>query len=286
MSDAEVSSLLTLAQQFIRDGRADSIRFSTRPDTIDEHRLKLISEYSVGMIELGAQSMDDEVLAFSHRGHTAAHTTGAVRQLKGKGYTVGLQMMVGLPGDTGDRAMQTARRLAELQPDLVRIYPTVVLANSRLAVLYHAGRYRPLSTQDAVEIVKNVYLVFFRQSIPVVRMGLQASTELESRETMLAGPYHPAFGHLVHSALFQEMGRRLLMDHDFCGQTVLFYTHPHSVSKMKGLKLANIVILCRDFRLSGLNVVPDPDMPEDGLKLGDRETVCTYTNLALNALPI
>ncbi len=286
LPDADAIALLSLAQRFVRDGRADSIRFSTRPDTIDEHRLQLISDYSVGTVELGVQSMNDEVLAVSHRGHTAAQTNRAARQLKEKGYAVGLQMMIGLPGDTLDRAIQTARRLADLEPDFVRVYPTVVLANSRLEILYREGRYRPLSIEDAVAMTKRVYLHFFRRSIPVVRIGLQASTELESGETMLAGPYHPAFGHLVHSALFLDMGRRLLAGRDICGQTVLFYTHPCSISKMKGLKRANIAILRREFALSSLTVAPDPDLPVDGLTLGDRRTVVTYGNLALNALPI
>ena len=270
LSDTHVAELLSRAQQFVRKGRVDSIRFSTRPDTIDEHRLRLISEYSVRTVEIGAQSMDDGVLALTRRGHTAAQTASAVRQLKEKGYSIGLQMMVGLPGDTIDRSLGTARRLAELQPDLVRIYPTVVLQNSRLAALYRKGRYRPLSIQEAVEIVMYAYLIFRQGGIPVVRMGLQASTELEDGDAIVAGPYHPAFGHMVHAALFQEMGRRLLSDGGHYGKRTLFYTHPRSISKMKGLKQSNTASLCREFALKDLNVAPDPEVPVDGLRLDDR----------------
>jgi histone acetyltransferase (RNA polymerase elongator complex component) len=275
-----VETLLGLTLRFVQDGRVDGIRFSTRPDTIDRNRLDALAGFPVRTIELGVQSMVDDVLRQSQRGHTAAQTVAAVKLLKAEGYTVGLQMMVGLPGDTGDRTLETAHRLVDLQPDFVRIYPTVVLKGSPLAQWYRAGRFTPLSLESAVELVKATYAVFYRHDIPVVRMGLQSAGDLVEESAVLAGPCHPAFGHLVHAALFLEMARRLLSHREVRAATVTLKTHPCSISKMKGLKLSNIVTLRRQFNLRSLTVEPDPTLPVDGLRLNNAETGITYRHLA------
>lgn len=277
---AVAEAFLRLAQRFVQDGRVDSIRFSTRPDTIDRKRLNVLAGYSVRTVELGVQSMVDDVLRQSRRGHTAAQTVAAVKLLKAEGYAVGLQMMVGLPGDTGDRALETAHRLVDLQPDFVRIYPTVVLKGSRLAEWYRAGRFTPLSLESAVELVKAIYVIFYRHDIPVVRMGLQAADDMTEKDVVLAGPYHPAFGHLVHAALFLEMARGLLSQREDRAATVTLKAHPRSISKMKGLKLSNVEALRRQFNLRTLTIEPDPTLPTDGLRLHDAQTGVTYRHLA------
>ena len=279
MDIAAVETFLKLAQRFVQDGRVDSIRFSTRPDTIDRKRLDVLAGFPVRTVELGVQSMVDDVLRRSRRGHTAAQTVAAVKLLKAEGCAVGLQMMVGLPGDTGDRALETAHRLVGLQPDFVRIYPTAVLKGSLLAEWYRNGRFTPLPLERAVELVKTIYAVFYRHDIPVVRMGLQSAGDLVEENAVLAGPCHPAFGHLVHAALFLEMARRLLSKREVRAPTVTLKTHPRSISKMKGLKLCNIDALRRQFNLQRLTVEPDPTLPEDGLRLHGAETVVTYRHL-------
>ena len=158
----EIKSWLDLAGEFASQGLVDGIRFSTRPDTIDDVRLDILESYPVSTVELGVQSMDDRVLAQSGRGHTAADSIRAVASLKERGMSVGLQMMVGLPGDSETRSLATARKIADLRPDCVRIYPTVVVANSRLARWYQQGDYQPLVLEDAVTLVKMVYLLSFR----------------------------------------------------------------------------------------------------------------------------
>ena len=280
LDTAAVEAFLRLAQRFVRDGRVDSIRFSTRPDTIDRKHLDVLAGYPVHTVELGVQSMVDDVLRRSRRGHTAAQTVAAVKLLKAEGFAVGLQMMVGLPGDTGDRALETARRLVDLQPDFVRIYPTAVLKRSRLAEWYRSGRFTPLSLESAVDLVKAIYVIFYRHDIPVVRMGLQAAGDLVEEDAVLDGPCHPAFGHLVHAELFMEMAGRLLSYRELYASTVTLKTHPRSISKMMGLKRGNIDALCRRFNLRGLTVEPDPALPVDGLRLHGGETVVTYRHLA------
>ena len=274
LPDADVIALLSLAQQFVRNGRADSIRFSTRPDTIDEHRLQLISDYSVRTVELGVQSMNERVLTLSRRGHTVDHTVAAVQQLRRINVAIGLQMMVGLPGDTIKRSFDTTLRIVELRPDFVRIYPTVVLENSLLAKWYRQGSFAPWSLETCVSIVKEFYLLFNQNKIAVIRMGLQAEKDLDNGKAILAGPYHPAFGHLVHSKIYLDVVLAALKSSEHDESRIRIYVHPHSISKMRGHMNENITRLRSEFRLQKVQVIPDPSLAEDCLRLGETDLVC------------
>ena len=268
LKDEAISRLLTETTRFVRDGRVDSIRFSTRPDTIDKFRLDIIREFPVKTVELGIQSMDDAVLTLAERGHTVKDTCHAAALLHEGNYDIGAQMMVGLPGDTHGRAMDTGRRIADLKPAFVRIYPTVVLAGSHLARWYETGRYAPLSLDACVTLVKELYLMFRRANIPVIRMGLQASEELDRSATVLAGPYHPAFGHLVYSDIFLDKAVSLLEKYPPGDSTVVTLTvHPHSISRMRGLKNKNIQVLKKKYNIDRIDVLPDVAVGNDQVAL-------------------
>ena len=192
--------LLGAAQPFLASGQVRELRLSTRPDYVTPEIAGFLREHGVGVVELGAQSLDDRVLAASGRGHTVAQVRTAVGCLKEAGIRVGLQLMLGLPGDSTTTALASARAAAALGPDMVRFYPCLVISGSPLAELYRQGEYQPLSLSRAVALAGRLWSIFNGQGIPVVRMGLQPSASLE--ETVLAGPYHPAFGELVLSRLF------------------------------------------------------------------------------------
>jgi histone acetyltransferase (RNA polymerase elongator complex component) len=264
----EITLLLDLAAEFIRQGKVDSIRFSTRPDTITPERLDSIAKYPVETVELGVQSMDDHVLALAERGHSAADTVRAVHQLKEREYNIGLQMMVGLPGDTEALSVITAEKIAALRPNFVRIYPAIVVKNSRLARWYLNGTYAPLSLAEAVTQVKKLYLLFKKYSIRVIRMGLQASEDLEDGATVLAGPYHPAFGHLVYSEVFFDAAQEALDSIKSLSDTITISVNPRSISKMRGQNNENIKRLKNRYKLKFIAVVPDASLATDELKVG------------------
>jgi len=248
-----VVALLAAAARFVESGQVDSIRFSTRPDTVSVDTLALVSRYPVATVEIGAQSMSDAVLARSRRGHRSGDTIRAVQLLKATGLEIGLQMMVGLPGDDDSTAIASGQAIAALAPDFVRIYPTVVLAGSPLARWYRQGRYRPLGLEAAVNVTKKLLILYHNCHIPVIRMGLQASAELDSGPSLLAGPYHPAFGHLVYEALFFDaICRRLSGQRQ--GQDVTIAVHPNNQSKLRGLKNRNIKRLKSRFQPQGLTI--------------------------------
>ena len=263
----KIKRLLSEAAEYVKAGRVNSIRFSTRPDTIDRQRLDIIKNFPVATIELGVQSMDERVLSATKRGHSALETKKAIQRLKELNYEIGVQLMVGLPEDTPERSIASAQRIARLKPDFIRIYPTVVLAGSPLAAWYRKGDYVPLSMEAAVSQAKNLYLIFKNENIRVIRMGLQASEDLEKGSAILAGPYHPAFGHLVYSEVFLDMAIAELESSNSTGQTITLHVHPRSVSKMSGLKNRNIKKLRGNFHLQSVEIVPDDSLKEDQLKV-------------------
>lgn len=263
----EIKRLLAEATAFVKAGSVNGLRFSTRPDTIDRPRLDLIKNFPVSTVELGVQSMDDEVLRNTNRGHASADAQKAVLLLREFSYEIGVQLMVGLPGDDRRRLLASARRVAELKPDFIRIYPTVVVADSPLAKSYKTGRYTPLTLKDAVKQVKELYRFFTCNNIQVIRMGLQATDDLQKGSTILAGPYHPSFGHLVYSEIFLDRAISAIRSENLKGDAIALHVHPRSVSKMRGLKNDNMKKLRRKFHFQSIEIVADNSLKEDQLKV-------------------
>lgn len=179
------------------------IRISTRPDCIDENKLALLKKYGVTSIELGAQSMCEEVLIKNERGHTPEDTERAAELIKKAGFSLGLQMMTGLYGSDSEKDIYTAKKFIELKPDTVRIYPTAVLQNTALEKLYERGEYTPQELPDAVRLCAYLLRLFNENSIKVIRLGLHSGSDVE--EGFVAGVYHPAFRELVESEIYKRI---------------------------------------------------------------------------------
>jgi histone acetyltransferase (RNA polymerase elongator complex component) len=202
LSESEQEYYLQPAYQAMQEGRIAEIRLSTRPDAIDEQRIALLKKYGVGTVELGVQSMNDEVLRQAKRGHTAEDSLLALKLLQKAGMKSGVQLMPGLPGETAESAFTGAMRILKQKPDMLRIYPLVVLAGTECAELYRSGRYQPLTLDEAAEITLNIKLFAEEYGVAVIRMGLQPSDELAAE--VVAGPYHPAFGSLVQGLWWRK----------------------------------------------------------------------------------
>lgn len=265
-----IRRLLELAATFVHRGLADGIRFSTRPDTIDEACLALLADYPVTAIEIGVQSMHAAVLRACRRGHTPEDSRCAAMRIKTRGYDLGVQMMVGLPEDTAQRNLASGFEIAAMRPDFVRIYPTLVFRHSRLADWLKAGGYTPLDLQAAVTQVKRLYLLFERASITVIRMGLQASARLDARTDLLAGPYHPAFGHLVWEEIFLDMVRQALATGVMTGADLELRVNPRSVPRLRGFKNRNTQIIAQAIAPRNLSILPDESLPTDEVTVNGR----------------
>ncbi len=250
------AELLGAVKPFLDDSTVSSIRLSTRPDYVDNSTARFLKEYGVGTIEIGIQSMDPQVLLASSRGHTGQQAEEAVRLLKAAGFQVGVQLMVGLPGQTTISLMQTAERVVNLEPHFVRIYPTLVIRDSGLDRLYQQGNYKPLSLNKAIASSVRVKNIFDNAGIKVVRMGLQPSENLERKVS--AGPYHPAFGELVQSRIFFNSVRSELVKL-LPGQRLNISICPADQSAFRGPKNINMERFSTLGLLEKFELVIDPN---------------------------
>lgn len=273
-----VTSLLDRLRPWLESGQVAGIRFSTRPDTITTERLEWIAPYPVGTIELGVQSMNDEVLNKTRRGHTVADTRQAVQRLKSYRYQIGIQLMLGLPGDSAQGALDSAAAVAALAPDFVRLYPTLVLSGSPLAATFKAGQYAPLSLADAVDQAKALMRFFRRRDIPVIRLGLQAADGLEDPAVVLAGPYHPAFGHAVYASLYHDAAHALLTQSVPLPESPVLKAHPRHLSRLQGLNQINLTALREAFARPRLTLKADASLSID-------EIGCGETSISVWSLP-
>lgn len=241
--------LLEAAHEYVGEGRFRGIRCSTRPDCINAEVLELLKGFGVTAIELGAQSMNDEVLAANERGHTAQDVVNASRLIKEYGFELGLQMMTGLYKSSLADDMDTARRIADLAPDTVRIYPVVVLRGTRLGQLYLSGEYAPAPFDEMVEVCADIMKLFTERGIRIIKCGLHASEFVE--QDMVAGYYHPAFRELCEAAIYRSnILHTIEKELPDCRGKVTAEVSSRCISKAVGQKRANIEF----FRERGLDL--------------------------------
>lgn len=224
--------LLKAAQRYVLDGSVCGIRISTRPDCINDEILTILKKYNVTAIELGAQSLSEEVLLLNSRGHTAQDVVDAVKLIKKYDFELGLQMMTGLYGDSNEASIYTAKRIIELKPDTVRIYPTIVLKDTRLEVLVKNGEYAPQELESAVKLCTQIKDMFETAGIKVIRLGLHSIDE----STYIAGPWHPAFAELCESDKYFNL---LLSELKQPGKYIV-YVNDFEISKAIGHKRSNL----------------------------------------------
>ena len=244
--------LLGAAFPFLEDGTLDAIRLSTRPDCIDKETLGLLKKYGVTTIELGVQSMQEDVLLKSGRGHTGEDTIQSAELIKKEGFTLILQMMTGLPGDTKEKSLDTARKLIALNPDGVRIYPTVVLRDTRLYDLWKEGKYKEHTVLEAVDICTELLELFEKENIPVIRFGLNPTEELSSGAAV-GGAYHPAFGELVYGERYYKKERELLAPYQGAACVILGVPRG-KISIAAGQKRKNILRLQKELSIGQIKI--------------------------------
>lgn len=206
----EQEHLLLLVQPYLKQGRVSAIRLSTRPDYIDQQRLDLLKAYDVRTIELGAQSLDEEVLKLTGRGHTVEDVRKASQMILDNGFSLGLQMMIGLPGDTTEKSEHTAREIIRLGATSARIYPTLVIRDTELETLYLEGKYIPLTIEEAVAWAKEIVLIFENAGVSIIRLGLHPSEGLLQGRNLVGGPFHVSFAELVHTEIWNDLLRPLM----------------------------------------------------------------------------
>jgi len=273
MEKGKQDRLLAVTDGMIQSGMIHEVRISTRPDDLTPGILDFLGKHGVGTIEIGAQSMNDRVLQLARRGHTAQEVASAVRYAKDCGIIVGVHLMAGLPGDSEDNFVESVQRIIDLKPDIVRLHPTLVFADTPLAGMYQAGQYAPLSLSGAVRLCKKALVRFEKARIPLIRLGLLETDLMRAPGSIVAGPFHPAFRSLVEASLFMDMAVQLLHGRDISGHKVVFSVSPRDVSSCRGEKNGNIRELKRRFDLEEIAVHPAPNLERGTLVLSDGNRV-------------
>jgi len=247
--------LLAAVRPFIDSGEIDAIRVSTRPDAIDEERIHLLRSYGVATIELGVQSMDDEVLQLSGRGHHSVDTENAARLIKSSELTLGCQLMPGLPGDSYKKSMDSAFKVIELGAEIVRIYPALVISGTEMEKLFFEGSYAPLSMKEALHLCADMVEVFRANSVHIIRVGLQAEKSLG--DSLVAGPYHPSFGEMVESSIFMKKAQNLLASCPKLKGDLSLLISPYDESALRGQGNANMKELKEFYPHLKINIKKD-----------------------------
>lgn len=254
----EQIKFLKIANDYIDNGPVRSIRLSTRPDYISDDILSYLKLYNVSIIELGVQSLDQEVLKKSNRGHSVADVLKSSKMIKDKGFTLGIQTMIGLPGDDFEKAVKTAKKVVELAPDIVRIYPTLVIKGTYLENLYNMGKYTPLEVENAVDLCAELLDIYESNNINVIRVGLQTTDSICDGGDIVAGPFHPAIRQLVDSRRALKDIEAVIRKNNYTKRRYLVILADKSdVSVIIGQKKSNIKYLKGKYGYEEVRVCAD-----------------------------
>lgn len=232
-------SLLEAAFSYVEKGIFKGVRISTRPDGVDDEICCILKKYGVTAVELGAQSLDNRVLEMNERGHTAEQVENAVILLKKHGFETGLQMMTGLYGSEDEDSIATAEKIIALKPDTVRIYPTVVIKQTKLSELMEEGNFIPKGVDETVKLCARLIPMFENVGIRVIRVGLHSGGGVE--ENYAGGAYHPALRELCEGEIYFNNAKEKL--ENLPEGSYILNVAPGENSKMTGQKKANIIRL-------------------------------------------
>ena len=276
-------NLLSVAKEYVDKNIVSDIRMSTRPDCINDEILTMLKEYKVSIIELGVQSLDDRVLIDSVRGHSDKDVFESANLIKKYGIKLGLQMMIGLPSDAEEKCIYTAKEFIKLNPDCVRVYPTLVVKETGLEKLLVENKYTPFTLDESIEIVKKVLVLFYTNNINVIRVGLQATEDIAIGKEVLAGPYHPAYRELVESKMYGDYIEYLINKYE-AKENINVLVNKKNVSRILGNKKSNVKELKEKYGISLKTKEDDLDIDKLGFIIDDKKLIEININEIYNVL--
>ncbi len=257
IEERKQKEFLKIAKEYKDKKIIDKIRLSTRPDYINEYILDYLKEYTVDIIELGVQSLDEEVLKKAGRGHTTEDVAKASQLVHEYGITLGHQIMPGLPGDTFEKDLKTAQRSIDMKPDICRIYPSLVIKDTPMEVMYRRKTYIPYTLDEAVEISRKMYDMYTARGINVIRIGLQPTDAIAEGRDVIAGPFHPAMRELVIGSLIAEKIIEKCSD----AEEITININPKDISKLYADKKTYFKTI--KSYIKKINVIQNNDISRD-----------------------
>jgi histone acetyltransferase (RNA polymerase elongator complex component) len=255
----KMEALLEAVAPYLKEGMFRSIRLSTRPDALDRETLLFLKSFEVKTIELGAQSLNDEILNLSRRGHSVRDTIQSISLLKEHGLRTGIQLMPGLPGDSPEKFLATVDGVVDLHPDMVRLYPAGVIEGTELAQWYRRGLYKPWELDQALDVCSESVLRLESRGIPVIRIGLMSSPSLRESGQVLAGPWSDSFGHQVRCDVYHRRIQGFLPARGE-EKTICIRVCPEEVPLMRGFKNRGISAVELKTGATVHRVIPDASL--------------------------
>lgn len=249
--------LLSVAKDFKDRKLIHKIRLSTRPDCIDRNILKVLKYYGVDIIELGVQSLDREVLKLSNRGHSVECVYESSKLIRETGFLLGLQQMIGLPGDDFSKSLYTTEEFIKLNPDCVRIYPTLVIKDTELERDLKNKEYNPLGFNESIKWISDLLYLYYKNNINVIRVGLQATDNINFDKDVVDGPFHPAYRQFVESEIFYNAIKNFFEDINIENDEIIIYSSNKNISAIAGQNSKNKDRIIRKFNLKSLKIKSD-----------------------------
>lgn len=235
---------LETTYEYIKRGDIDGIRLSTRPDCISKEIVDQLKKYGVTAVELGVQSLDEEVLLATERYYPVEVVKKACDLIKEADIALGIQVMIGLPKSTDRSDYETAIKALEMKPDMMRIYPTLVIKGTKMMKMFETGEYKALSLDEAVNRTRKIYALLELHGINIIRVGLQPSEDLQEDGVIIDGPFHPAFRELLETEIYYNFLKNILSSE----KRLDILVNEKNVSKLVGMKKANRIRLGKDFK--------------------------------------
>lgn len=261
--------LLKVAKEYKDKGKIDYIRLSTRPDYIDDFILNHLKDYGVNIIELGIQSLDEDVLLKSGRGHSKEDVKKASKLIKDYGFVLGHQIMLGLPGDTFEKDIETVKKSIEMKPEICRIYPALVIKDTPMETMFNRGEYRPYTLEESIEITKKIYDMYLEKDIKVIRIGLQPTDTINEGGDIVEGPFHPAYRELVEGSMLNE---RIYSNIKNSTGKIILKVNPKTISKLYTNKKLYFNNLCKRINEKvKLRVIQDKEIKKDTIVIIDSD---------------
>ncbi|WP_027634191.1 radical SAM protein [Clostridium hydrogeniformans] len=260
--------LLSVAKEYKDSGSIDYIRMSTRPDYIDENILKHLQGFNADIIELGVQSLDEEVLKKSGRGHSKEDVIRASKLIKEYGFTLGHQIMLGLPSDNFKKDINTALESISMKPDICRIYPALVIKDTPMEIMVKKNLYKPYTLEEAVEISKILYSMYISNGIKVIRIGLQPTENINYDGDIIEGPFHPAFRELVEGKIYNGLIDKCIREFN---SNIVIEVNPKDISKIYTNKKEFFYDILKQNNIKKLRIVENPSLSRGELLIKNDE---------------
>ena len=196
-------------KEYLDKGLVQGIRLSTRPDYINKEVLDQLKKYNVTTIELGVQSLDEDVLRKSARYYPIEVVYEASKLIKSYGIDLGIQLMPGLPGSTFETDFETAKKVVEIMPQNARVYPTLIIKDTEMERMYQRGEYEVFTLDEAIKRCRKIISLLELNGINIIRVGLQPSDDLRNGGVAVEGAFHPAFRELVDGEIYFDFLKKI-----------------------------------------------------------------------------